>query len=86
MIGKIIHRKILSWLPLVLPGDKQQRDEQEHVMKQRAETIMFNKCGGDPKELVQQFNEVRLLNPQLSKPVLHITLSLAPGEHLSKAS
>jgi len=45
---------------------------------------MFNQSYGNEKELVQQFNEVRQLNPRVSKPVLHITLSLAPGEQLSK--
>jgi len=33
---------------------------------------------------VQQFTEVRQLNPKLSKPVLHITLSLSLGEVLGK--
>ena len=53
-------------------------------MKNRAEVILFNKCYGDQKELIQQFNEARQLNPKLSEPVLHITLSLAPGENLGK--
>ncbi len=48
-------------------------------MKERAEVLMFNKCYGNEKELVQQFNEVRQLNPKLSKPVLNITLSLSPA-------
>ncbi len=26
-------------------------------MKNRAEPLMFNKCGGNQKELIQQFNE-----------------------------
>ncbi len=33
---------------------------------------------------MQQFNEVRQFNLKLSKPVLHITLSLTPAEVLSK--
>ncbi|MEP6513890.1 MAG: relaxase/mobilization nuclease domain-containing protein, partial [Parafilimonas sp.] len=41
-----------------------------------------NKCFGNDKELIQQFNEVRQLNPKLSKPVAHITLSFAKGEYL----
>ena len=45
---------------------------------------MFNQCYGNQKELIQQFNEVRQLNPKLSKPVMHITLSLAPGENLGR--
>jgi DNA-binding transcriptional MerR regulator len=53
-------------------------------MKDRAEVLLFNQCYGNQKELIQQFNEVRQLNYKLSKPVLHITLSLAPGEQLSK--
>ena len=36
------------------------------------------------KELIRQFNEVRQLNAKLSKPVLHITLSFAPGEQLHR--
>ena len=52
-------------------------------MKNRAEVLLFNKCYGNQKELIQQFNEVRQLNTKLSKPVLHITLSLAPGEKLA---
>ncbi|MEJ7830562.1 MAG: relaxase/mobilization nuclease domain-containing protein, partial [Segetibacter sp.] len=65
-------------------NDKIQKQDQGQVMKDRAEVLMFNKCFGNEKELVQQFNEVRLLNQKLSKPVLHITLSLSPGEILSK--
>src|SRR5438067_13427285 len=56
----------------------------EQVIKNRAEILVFNLCFGDKKELIQQFNEVRQLNPKLSKPVMHVTLSLAPGEQLSK--
>jgi hypothetical protein len=41
-------------------------------------------CFGDKAELIQQFNEVRKLNTNQSKPVMHITLSVAPGERLSK--
>ena len=54
----------------------------EPVMQDRAEVILFKQCFGNNKELIQQFNEVRELNPRLSKPVLHITLSLSQGEDL----
>jgi hypothetical protein len=84
MIGKIITGKSFRGCLLYCLNDKRQAEGQDQVMKERTEIIMFNKCGGDPKELVQQFNEVRLVNPQLSKPVLHITLSLAPGQQLLK--
>lgn len=53
-------------------------------MKDRAEILLFSQCYGNQKELIQQFNEVRQLNSKLSKPVLHITLSLVPGEELRK--
>jgi hypothetical protein len=53
-------------------------------MKDRAELIMFNQCFGNQKELIEQFNAVRQLNPNVSKPVLHITLSLALEDQLSK--
>ena len=53
-------------------------------MQGRAEIIMFNQCFGNQKELVEQFNAVRQLNPRVSKPVLHITLSLAASDQLTK--
>jgi hypothetical protein len=52
----------------------------------RAEVLLFNQCYGNTKEVIQQFNETRQLNPKLSKPVLHITLSLAPGEKLERGN
>lgn len=53
--------------------------------KKEAELLNTNLCYGNKKELITQFNEVRLLNQNLSKPVQHITISLAKGEHLNKA-
>ncbi len=61
-----------------------QKDEEELVIKNRAELFLHNQCFGDEREIIRQFNEVRALNPKLSKPVLHVTLSLAPGENLPK--
>jgi hypothetical protein len=52
--------------------------------KDRAEVIYYNNCFGDAKELASQFNEVRKLSARVEKPVLHISLRLAPGESLSK--
>lgn len=83
MIGKVTVGKSFGGCLLYCLNDKIQQ-QQETVMKNRAEVLMFNKCYGDQKELIQQFNEVRWLNPKLSKPVMHIILSLAPGEHLTK--
>ena len=52
--------------------------------KDRAEVIYYNNCFGDAKELASQFNEVRKLSARVEKPVIHISLRLAPGESLSK--
>jgi asparagine synthetase B (glutamine-hydrolysing) len=83
MIGKVITGKSFRGYLMYCLNDKIQQ-QQETVMKNRAEILVFNKCFGDQQELIQQFNDVRWLNPKLSKPVMHITLSLAPGEHLTK--
>jgi len=84
MIGKIIIGKSFRGCILYCLNDKIQVHPIEKVIKNRAEVLMFNQCYGNQKELIQQFNEVRKSNPKLSKPVMHITLSMAPGENLSK--
>jgi hypothetical protein len=83
MIGKItIGKSFRGCIAYCLHDKIQQKDQP--LMKDRAEILMFNKCFGNEKELVHQFNEVRQLNLKLAKPVLHVTLSLAVGENLSK--
>ena len=52
--------------------------------KDRAEVIYYNNCFGIASELASQFNEVRKLSSRVEKPVMHISLRLAPGETLSK--
>ena len=84
MIGKITIGKSFKGCLLYCLNDKLQDPKKEQVMKDRAEILLFNQCYGNQKELIQQFNEVRQLNSKLSKPVLHITLSLVPGEELPK--
>ena len=84
MIGKITCGKSLRGCILYCLNDKKQEPGKELVMKDRAEVIMFNQCFGNQKELIDQFNAVRQLNPNLSKPVLHVTLSLALEDRLSK--
>jgi len=84
MIGKITIGKSFRGCIAYCLNDKIEKHEQEKIIKDRAEVLLFNKCFGNERELVQQFNEVRQFNPRLSKPVLHITLSLALGEILSK--
>jgi hypothetical protein len=83
MIGKIIIGKSFRGCIAYCLNDKIKEQNKDGI-KNRAEVLLFNKCYGNEKELVQQFNEVRQLNLKLSQPVLHITLSLSPGENLSK--
>ena len=83
MIGKITIGKSFKGCILYCLNDKIRRPNHEEIMKNRAEILLFNKCYGNQKELIQQFNEVRQLNTKLAKPVLHITFSLAPGEKLA---
>ncbi len=85
MIGKIITGKSFSGCISYCLEDKLVKS-MEVAFKNRAEILQFNQCFGNQKELIQQFNEVRWLNPNLSKPVLHITLSLAPNEKLDKGT
>lgn len=83
MIGKITIGKSFRGCILYCLNDKIQRSDQANNLKNRSEILLFNKCFGNQKELIQQFNEVRQLNRNLSKPVMHVTLSFAPGESLA---
>lgn len=83
MIGKIITGKSFSGCISYCLEDKLLKS-QEVAVKNRAEILQFNQCFGNKKELIEQFNDVRRLNPNLAKPVLHITLSLAPNEKMDK--
>lgn len=84
MIGKISIGKSFRGCISYCLEDKTPEWNDQPLLKNRAEILSYNLCFGNKKELIQQFGEVRLLNPKLSKPVLHITLSLAPGEKLSR--
>jgi hypothetical protein len=83
MIGKISIGKSFRGCISYALEDKLDLAKQA-IVKDRAELLAYNLCFGDKKELIQQFNEVRYLNPKLSKPVMHVTLSLSPGELLDK--
>lgn len=85
MIGKVIIGKSFGGcLRYCLEDKKMKNGIDKMIMKNRAEILKYNLCFGDKVELIQQFNEVKRLNAKQSKPVMHITLSLAPGERLSK--
>lgn len=78
MIGKIITGKSFRNCLLYCLSDKHVNE----AMVNRAEVLSYNQCYGNAKELAKEFNDVRNLNTKVSKPVFHITLSLAPGERL----
>lgn len=83
MIGKIITGKGFGGcIRYCLEDKKMKIDKGQTVMHNRAEVLHYNNCFGNRQKLVQQFNEVRRLNPRQSKPVLHITLSFAENEQL----
>ncbi len=84
MIGKISRGKSFRAIINYCLNDKIQKPDQEQVVKDRAEVLLYNKCFGNQKELVEQFTDVSHLNPKLSKPVFHIALSLAPEDQLRK--
>ncbi|MDR3712048.1 MAG: relaxase/mobilization nuclease domain-containing protein [Puia sp.] len=52
--------------------------------KDRAEVLEYNKCFGNKYELTEQFRDVQKLSKQVEKPVLHLSLRLAPGENLTR--
>jgi len=51
--------------------------------KEQGRVIDTNMSGSTPRELAREFGEIRKLRPKLGKAVLHVSLSAAPGEHLS---
>lgn len=58
---------------------------QDHLQhKDRAEVLEYNKCFGNKYELTQQFKDVRKLSRRVEKPMLHLTLRLAPEDILTK--
>jgi hypothetical protein len=51
--------------------------------KEHGRVIDTNMNGNGPRELAAEFAEIRKLRPGLNKAVLHVSLSAAPGEHLT---
>ncbi|WP_346237358.1 relaxase/mobilization nuclease domain-containing protein [Niabella insulamsoli] len=85
MIGKMMIGKGFSGcISYCLEDKKMLQDKDKLIVQNRAEILYYNQCFGNKKELIKQFNEVRKLNAKQSRPVLHITLSMAPGELLER--
>jgi len=53
------------------------------LTKEAGRVINTNMTGRGARELAAEFGEIRKLRPGLSKAVLHVSLSAAPGEHLA---
>lgn len=47
--------------------------------------LATNMDGENQRELAREFGEIRKLRPTLGRAVLHVSLSAAPGEHLTDA-
>lgn len=93
MIGKItIGKSFGGCLRYCLEDKEELSQEQKKVLSKqdglqyenRAEILEYNMCFGNKKELFTQFNDVRALRPQLSQPVMHISLSLDPEDQFTK--
>lgn len=64
---------------------KQELSMQDNLQhRERAEILEYNRCFGNKHELTQQFKDVQKLSRRVEKPVLHLSLRLAPGETLTK--
>ncbi|MDO6435392.1 relaxase/mobilization nuclease domain-containing protein [Flavitalea sp. BT771] len=55
------------------------------IYKDRAEILYCHHCYGDKEELAQQFREVIRLRRDISEPVMHLSLSLPPGEQVARS-
>jgi hypothetical protein len=53
------------------------------LSKEQGRMIDTNMEGTSPRELAREFGAIRKLRPNLGRAVLHVSLSAAPGEHLS---
>ena len=80
MIGKIITGKSFRGCMNYLHEGRLQENEElqkQEMEKKQAQVIAYNQCFGTKKELIRQFIEVSKLNPKVSKPVFHATISFA---------
>ncbi|WP_179414947.1 relaxase/mobilization nuclease domain-containing protein [Mucilaginibacter sp. E4BP6] len=80
MIGKIATGKSFRGCMQYLHEGRLQENEELQKLemkKKQAEVIYYNQCFGNKKELIRQFVEVSKLNPNVSRPVFHMSISLA---------
>jgi hypothetical protein len=87
MIGKVMIGKGFSGCISYCLSDKKIKaglENETRPIMNRAEVLIYNQCFGDRKSLTSQFTDVRKLNLKQSRPVLHLTLSFAPGEQIDR--
>lgn len=80
MIGKIATGKSFRGCMQYLHEGRLQENEELQKLemeKKQAEVIYYNQCFGNKKELIRQFVEVSKLKPNVSRPVFHMSISLA---------
>jgi hypothetical protein len=65
MIGKVITGKSFKGCIAYCLEDKK-LSRNKAINNHRAAVLQYNLCFGNKKELINQFNEVRRLNPRLS--------------------
>lgn len=83
MVGKIgVGKSFRGCLNYLFEGRLQKSKNLQHLEaeKKQVEVIAYNQCFGDRLELIREFNEVSKLNPKVSKPVFHISLSFAHSD------
>jgi hypothetical protein len=66
----------------VMKAELTRMDNLQH--KDRAEVLEYNQCFGNEFELAEQFHDVSKLSKWVEKPVLHLSLRLAPGDSLTR--
>ncbi len=84
MIGKIKTGKSFGGCIRYLLENKIEQKNKMGNENSRAEILCYNQCFGTKNELIQQFNDVRKLNPNMKNPVFHIILSFAKEDVISK--
>lgn len=80
MVGKIKTGKSFGCiLRYLFEGRKQNsRQAQEMAMQnKKAEVLAYNQCFGGKKQLTSEFIEASKLNPRVSRPVFHFSISFA---------
>jgi hypothetical protein len=72
-------------IPKAIKGNGFRGALEYDLSKEHGRLIDTNMEGAGPRELAREFGEIRKLRPNLGRAVLHVSLSAAPGEHLTDA-